>query len=216
MIDLRYIESLIESEIILSTHPSDERLADFIDKKLEREEREEVVNHLLLCDVCSGIVNQVIEHKKKPKFFNRIIISTPLIALVASIIALVYTPPIEIIGMIDPYKVSLEFRGENASQKGDELIDGDKVLKEISKTTDVTHLEGFNQAEKEKDFFKALGLYQKVINSLYINTNEKDRLKQLIIIRSRILYRAIEENNQEVIDSHRGIIRDDICTYYQN
>jgi len=214
MIDLRYIESLIENDIKPFKHPNDEKLADFIDKKLEEQEREEILDHLLLCDVCSDIVNQVTEHKKKPKFFNRIIISTPLIALVASIIVLVYTPPIEIIGMIDPYEVSLQFRAENDSQKGDKLIDGDKFLKEISKTTDLTYLKKFNQAEKEEIFFKSIGLYQSSIYSIPENINKKDKLKQLIIIHSRILRRAIEEDNQEAIDSYRSIVKDDICEYY--
>ena len=214
MIDLRYIESLIESEITPSNHPSDEKLADFIDKKLEEKEREEVVNHLLLCDVCSDIVNQVIEYKKKPRFFNKIIISTPLIALVASIIMIVITPPVEIIGMIDLSEISLKFRADS-TQKRDKIIDGDRFLKEITKTTDISYLESFfNQAEKKSDFIEALGLYQKAINSIPKNIPEKRRLKEVMIIHSKMLSRAIEEERKETIEAYKILIIDDIREYY--
>ena len=213
MIDLRYIESLIGNELKPSTHPSDKKLADFIDKRLKEQERKEIVNHLLTCDICSDIVNQVIEHKKKPRFFNKIVISTPLIALVASIIALVYTPH-EIVGMIDLSKTSLGFRADS-SRKIDKIIDGDRFLKEIAKTTDISYLESFfNQAEKERDFIEALGFYQKAINSIPKNITEKRRLKEVIIIRSKMLSRAIDEERKEAIRAYKILIIDDIRMYY--
>jgi len=213
--DLRYIETLIEDKEY-SSHPSDKELADFIDKKLEGESRDEVVEHLTHCYKCRDVVNEVIEYKKKPKFVNNIIVAMPLIALVASLIVLVYLPQDIGIGMIDLSKTSLtsfKFKA-GGSQKQDRIIDGDKFLKKITKSTDLTYLESFNQAEEEKNFDKAIGLYQEAINSISEKISEQERLKQIIIIHSRILQRAIEVDKKVAISNYKEKIRDNIRTYY--
>ena len=209
--DLRYIESLIEDKDY-SSHPDDKELADFIDKKLEGEAREEIVEHLVHCSSCREVVNEVIAYKKKPKFVNNIIVATPLVALVASLMVFIFLPQTtEMIGVIDLSKTSLVFRAEEShKQKG--IVDGDKFLEQIRESIDISYLEKFNEAEEESNFNKAIGLYQEAINN--IKSSEQKRLQQVIIIRSRILQRAIEENNKMAIKNYRTIIRDNIRTYY--
>jgi len=210
--DLRYIENLIE-DIEYTSHPSDEELANFIDNRLIGDAKEEVMNHLIHCYQCREVFNEVIEYKKKPRFFNNIIVATPLVALVASLLVFVYLPQ-DMIGMIDLSKTPVEFRAEQSKKSG--IIDGDSFLEEIQKSTNVKYLEKFNQAEEERDFDIALGLYQEAINAISENVGEQERLKETIIIRSRILHRAIDDNNKMAMDSYREWIREDIRTYYLN
>jgi len=210
--DLRYIENLIE-DIEYTSHPSDEELANFIDNRLIGDAKEEVMNHLTHCYQCREVFNEVIEYKKKPRFFNNIIVATPLVALVASLLVFVYLPQ-DMIGMIDLSKTPVEFRAEQSKTNG--IIDGDSFLEEIQKSTNVKYLEKFNQAEEEKNFDIALGLYQEAIDAISENVGEQERLKQTIIIHSRMLQRAIDEDNKIAMDSYREWIREDIRTYYLN
>jgi len=209
--DLRYIESLIDDKNY-SSHPTDKELADFIDKKLDGEAREEVAEHLVYCSNCREVIYEVIEYKKKPKFINNIIVATPLVALVASLMIFIFLPQTtKMIGVIDLSKSSFEFRAINP-HKQKKIVDGDKFLEQIRESTDISYLEKFNQAEKEPNFSKAIGLYQEAINRL--SEENSNELKQIIIIRSSILQRAIEEDNKMAIESYRTIIRDNIRTYY--
>jgi len=218
--DLRYLENLIEDRVY-SSHPSDEKLADFIDNRLIGSAKDELVEHLTYCYSCREVVHEVIEHKKKPRIFNNIVmIATPLMAIVASLLIFVYQPPNNnYIGIIDLSQNSImEFRADE-QKKQDKIIDGDKFIKdEIAISTDVTYLETFIQAEEQKNLNKLLNLYQTAINQISKNENisDKDRLKQTIIIRRSMLIRAIREDNKIAIDSYRGLVKEDIRSYYLN
>ena len=209
--DLRYIESLIEDKEY-SSHPSDKELANFIDNKLLGVARDSVVEHLIYCSSCRDVVSEVIDYKKKSKFANMVVI-TPLVALVASLIVFVYLPSSSVIGMIDLSKPSFEFRAKESLQ--DKIVDGDKFIKELKSSVNLTYLKDFNQAEQEKSFDKAIGLYQMAINNIPENISEKERLKQTIVIRSRVLERAIKEKNNKSVEAYRSIIIDNIHTYFE-
>ena len=209
--DLRYIESLIEDKEY-SSHPSDKELADFIDNKLLGIARDSVVEHLIYCSSCRDVVSEVIDYKKKSKFANMVVI-TPLVALVASLIVFVYLPSSSVIGMIDLSKPSFEFRAKESLQ--DKIVDGDKFIKELKSSVNITYLKDFNQAEQEKSFDKAIELYQMAINNIPENISEKERLKQTIVIRSRVLERAIKEKNNKSVEAYRSIIIDNIRTYFE-
>jgi hypothetical protein len=64
--DLRYIESLIKIELF-SSHPSDKLLADFIDNKVSKKEKEELFKHLIRCDYCSDTVIAILSYKANIK-----------------------------------------------------------------------------------------------------------------------------------------------------
>jgi len=209
--DLRYVESLIEDKNYFS-HPKDSELADFIDKKLEGEERDEIVEHLVHCSSCREVVYEVIEYKKKPKFVNNIIVATPLVAVVASLMIFIFLPQnTAMIGKIDLSPTYSKFRaGDSRKQEG--IVDGDKFLEQIKESTDISYLEEFNQAEDEPNFYEAIGLYQEAINTL--SEKNSNELKQLIIIRSRIVERANEEGNKTISKNYKELIINDIRTYY--
>ncbi len=196
-----------------SSHPSSRELADFVDGKLNRDRRAEITKHLIACDECSDVVALVMKYgKKKPKVLNNIYYKGLGVALVASLIIFIFPPQQDrvIIGMIDLSSLS-NFRAvEKEKQK--KIIDGDKFLKQIKESTDINYLEAFNQAESESDFYEAIGLYQEAINS--IEANEEERLKQTIIIHSKMLQRAIEEKQEQSIKAYKELVIENIRTYY--
>jgi len=211
--DLRYIENLIE-DIEYASHPSDKALADFIDKKLEDEAKEELVKHLIHCYRCREVVKEVVEYKKKSRPINNILVATPFIALVSSLIIFVYFPSSsEIIGMIDLSKSNIEWRAEE-KRKENKIIDGDKFLKEIIDSTNLSYLIALTQAEQESDLGKALDLYQLAINNISGELSDKERLKQKIILRSYMLRRMIQEGNEIAIRNYRNRVKEDIRKYY--
>jgi len=53
------------------------------------------------------------------------------------------------------------------------------------------------------------------INNIPENISEKERLKQTIVIRSRVLERAIKEKNNKSIEAYKSIIIDNIRTYFE-
>jgi len=209
--DLRYIENLIE-DIEYSSCPNDKELSDFIDNKLGEKRKDELIEHLVHCYQCREVVNEVIEYKKKSKPFNNIIFTTPLVALIASLVIFIYIPSDIKIGMIDLSQVSMEFRGDESTI--DMIIDGDKFIEEINKNITISNLEILNQAKKESAFEEAMELYQEVINSIPEDIDEKTRLKRTIFIQYKMLELATKEDNQLAIESYKSIIIEDIRDYY--
>ena len=210
--DLRYIENLI-ADIDYSSHPSDRKLADFIDNKLIDDAKNEVMEHLAHCYSCREVVHEVIEYKKKPRFINNIILGTPLVALVASIMVFVYMPSDILVGEIDLSKSYIEYRDVEA-KKIAKIIDGDEVLSQIIKSTDIGYLKTFDEAQKEKDFDMALDIYQEAINSIPEDLDERERLKETIVIHSVILKRAIAEDKSRVIKNYKQLLIEEIKNYY--
>jgi len=209
--DLRYIENLI-ADIEYSSCPNDKDLADFIDNKLRDNRKDEVMEHLAHCYKCREVVHEVVEYKKKSKSFNNLILTTPLVALVASLVLFVYIPSDIEIGMIDLSEVSMEFRGDESTI--DMIVDGDKFIEKINKNITISNLEILNQAKNESDFEEAIGLYQEVINSIPKDIDEKIRLKKTIFIQYKMLELATKKNNKLAIESYKSIIIENIRDYY--
>ena len=72
-------------------HIDELELASFIDDKLDNEQKEEIVEHLIYCKRCRDIVKEVREEKRQKKTLIRVIIA-PL--MVASILSIIFIPPI--------------------------------------------------------------------------------------------------------------------------
>ena len=209
--DLRYIESLID-DIEYTSCPTNDIFANFIDNNLTGESKDNVMEHLTHCYQCREVLNEVIEYKKKSKPFNKIIFTTPILAIVASLIIFVYIPSDAEIGMIDISKISMEFRANESTM--DKIVNGDKFIKNITEKIVISNLKIFNQAKKESTFDTSIELYQEAINTIPEDLEERKRLKETIFIQYQILKLATNENNKLAIESYKSIIRENIRDYY--
>jgi len=212
--DFRYIESLID-DIEYSHHPSDRELANFIDKKLEGEVKDRVIEHLVHCYRCRETVHKVIEHKKKPRIFNNIIMATPLVALVASLLVFIYLPSdIKELGLIDLSQSPTIYKGAKNAELIDKVIDADKILAQLIDSTNLSDIESFRYAqeeEKEGHTKEARGLYKEALKEIIMEeSNSKKRLKYKIIVQNRLLQLS---SKKDEIKEYRDIIRYEIRIY---
>ncbi len=207
----------------ISSHPSSKELADFVEGTLDEAKKAEITKHLIACDECSDVVALVMKYgKKKPKVMNNIYYRGLGVALVASVVLFMVMPTKDNRPFIDFY-TSVASSTFNAGAKAEEIKDIKKAnqeinnfLIEITKSTDMSYLKEFNQAEeklKRKEFDNARDLYQEAMNIIddeMPNLNKKEKDKQHIIITYKILLLSIAEDDSESANEYKSILRDDV------
>ena len=211
--DLRYLENLIE-DITYSSHPSDKELADFIDNKLKSKSKDIVVKHLIHCYKCRKVVDEVIEHKKDYTHKNNLIFNSSLIALIASLIIFVYLPKDIKIGIIDFSKPPIIYKNSNNIKLTNKIIDGDKFLSKLIKSTSFLNIESFEyakQKEQKENIKEAKEFYKEALKEILEQENNQEILKQKIIIYNRLLQLS---NNKKEQKEYRDIIRYNIRVYF--
>jgi hypothetical protein len=216
--DLRYLESLIE-DIDYSSHPNDRTLSDFLNKKLKEEQRESILDHLAHCTKCSDKIVNIIPSKKKLLTANNIsikpIIITPLVALVASLVVFVNLPLSDDIERLGSEPSAGIYKGDEALDN--RVLDADKILEELIKSTNLTHIESFNQAKEEENrdnFEKARGLYKLTLAKISIEEDFEKNLRYTIVIQNRLLQLSHKMKLEESVKNYKNILRHKIRIYH--
>ena len=185
-------------------HPSNKELADFVDKKLDKNRRAEITKHLIACDECSDAVALVIKYgKKKQKVANNIYYKGLGVALVASIVVIFMLSPFSStqfnIGEIDLSKPIMTTMG-SSSKYQNRVVDGDKVVKEIEESLDKTSLSNFKEAQKaeaQKSYDKAIEFYRKSFRDAIQTFEGREKLKWQIVIYYHISKIKFERNDED-------------------
>jgi hypothetical protein len=223
----------------LSSHPSDEELANFIDKNLDEEKEIYIVKHLISCDECSDVVALVMQYGDKvdnevSKSINPIatipikIVNTinykggigiVLGGLIASLMLFINLPNggVTELGMIDLSKPpTIEYRGSKNIMLLDEIIDADKILYTLVNSIDFSKNKIFQRAEereKKGEINEAKSLYKQAFIKALEESNSQKRLQNKIVIHSKIFHLSKDKELQEYRDILRYEIRLYILTF---
>ncbi len=190
-------------------HPSNKELADFVDKKLDKNRRAEITKHLIACDECSDAVALVIKYgKKKQKVANNIYYKGLGVALVASIVVIFMLSPFSStqfnIGEIDLSKPIMTTMS-SSSKYQNRVVEGDRIVKEIEESLDKTALSNFMEAQKaevQKNYNKAIELYRKSFRDAIQTFEGREKLKWQIVIYyhiSKIKFERKDEDSSSYI-----------------
>lgn len=207
-------------------HPTNEELADFIDNRVIGTRKQEIEEHLLFCDDCMGVVAEVKRVSKDDKsttstqqdsdiglgyannwLYSERVRAIVLSGLVASVVVIFMLSPFSStqfnIGEIDLSKPIMTTMG-SSSKYQNRVVDGDKVVKEIEESLDLTSIKSFlkaEEAEKRGDFKLALDLYYDNAFEEVLNRFEsEEQLKWKIVI----YYRISRINFQEGIEDNES------------
>ena len=223
----------------ISSHPSSEELAEFVDGELGKVRRTEVVKHLIECDACSDVVGLVVKYGKKkvkvPKPVNNsnykgvgmLLSGLAMVSLVIFINmqngATSSNPSFPFLngslklGVIDLSKpLSIQYRGATDMKLVDKIIDADKILDSILAIIDLSHMESFKEAKEEEtkgDLKMAKGLYSQAIIQATMTSDIKESLQQKIVIHSKLLELSLKDKNKEAIEEYKNILRYEIRLY---
>ena len=221
--DLRYLSRLINHKNHLLIHPSDKKMADFIDAKMTKEEREEMFSHLVECKQCSDIVAKT-EPYVKPKVNFNYRTHMIITALVASLAFLWFVPWQEEghLGKIN-LRIAMydsDYKSANAKidKDKDKEIDADDAIEEILMQTSMKHILAYQKARalEEKAYYaKAREEYKQASLIIMQEKNTSKRLRQKIIIHYRLMelgYKEEKENKQS-IKEYKDILHYDIAIY---
>jgi hypothetical protein len=215
--DLRYLEAFIKDKQ-QTNHPTDKLLADFIDKKLTDEKRETIILHLIECYECREIVVNITKYGVTPIAVN-LKKWSPVLLVSASLLLFIFLPfkDVALLGLMDLSKVEVtDFQNVSTSQRINQIIDADKILKEILASTSLKSIDYFNQAleaEKNNKLEEAKGWYNQAIMEIRHNPNATQRLKQKIVIHYELLKISHKEKNKRAIKEYKAIVRNEIRTY---
>ena len=222
--DLRYLERLMPKNTVQTKHPNNETLADYIDGKLDEEQRDKMFEHLLVCDTCSDVVVDISPQavRKKPLMRSKLQIVNVIMAMAASLLLFIFLsfPNGSELGVIDlsqgvnnpNYKAPLN------DVKVKKKIDADKYLLAIIAKTDMHEVKYYDEAyklEKEGSYAEARGMYKQAFISIRHNPNVKERIKQKIVINHRLLKLGLKEKQETdmSIEEYKEILRHDIGIY---
>ena len=222
--DLRYLERSIPKNSMQSEHPDSETLADFIDGKLDAEERDKMFEHLLACDTCGRIVTETAPRDVRKKALSRskFQIVNVMMALAASLLLFIFIsfPDGSELGMIDLSNGinNPHYKAPLSDVEINRKIDADKYLLGIIDSTDMHKVKYYDEAsklEKEGYYAEARGMYKQAFISIRHNLNAKERIKQQIIINHRLFKLGLKEKQEtdESIAEYKEILRHDISIY---
>ncbi len=222
--DLRYLEHLMPNNTKQVVHPSDKVLANFIDGKLDKIQKEKMFNHLLICDECSKIVATTASTQSEIKAFNKskLQIVNVLMAMASSVLLFIFIsfPDGSELGMIDLSKGlnTSNYKAPTNDAKIEKEIDADKYLAKIISDTKMDNVPYYNDAinlENRELYIEARARYKQAFISIRHNKNAKERMKQKIIINHRLLKLGLKEKKETdvSIKEYKDMIRYDIGIY---
>jgi len=211
-----------------SLHPSDSELADYIADKLDSTKKSEIVKHLIECDECSDIVALIKRYGVEVKelsatleptiannwWLDRRVWGVALSGLTASFVLFITLPSQKIkLGIMDLSEMpTTQFKGVADIKLIDKKVDADKILSSIIKDTDLSHIDSFNEGinqEKLGNLEEAKVYYKKAFIKSLEETNNKKRLKQKIVIHSKLFHLTKDKEQNE----YRDILRYEIRLY---
>jgi len=216
--DLRYLEQLIPNTKKQAVHPSDNILANFIDGKLDKKEKEKMFNHLLICDECSTIVANTVSSQSeiKPFYKRKLQIVNALMAMAASVLMFIFIsfPDGSELGMIDLSKSlnTSNYKAPANDVQIEKKIDADKYLAKIILETKMDNVPYYNDAinlENRELYVEARAMYKQVFIAIRHNLNAKERMKQKIVINHRLLKLGIKEKKETdvSIEEYKDMLR---------
>lgn len=222
--DLRYLERLMPKNKVPTEHPSDETLAAYIDGKLDETQKNRMLEHLLICDTCSDIVVNTAPHKAsiKPLSQSKLQIVNVLMAMAASILFFIFIsfPDGSELGIIDLSQgiKNPNYKAPLNDMKAQKKIDADTYLLAIIDKTEMHGVKYYDEAyrlEKEGSYAEARGMYKQAFISIRHNPNEKERIKQKIVINHRLLKLGLKEKQETdvSIEEYKEMLRHDIGIY---
>ena len=197
MRDLRYIDALIEDNNY-QTHPSNEDLAKFIDKELDKKKKEEILEHLISCDRCRDIVQSVFkdveEVKKKSKkpinnIYKKSILS--VVFLIASYLVIFVVPFVlnEEKNITIWRSISNNKKIDNHTQK--QLLQ--KILQKVKRYDfENQNFKKAKEYEEKNDLANAKKFYKIAISDTKDITNNQIRLEITIYL----FYKLVELNKK--------------------
>lgn len=230
--DLRYLERLLsknEPKSIMK-HPSNKLLANFIDGKLDDEEREQMFEHLVLCDLCSDIVATTASQKTKNErlTLSKLQVINTFMAMVASVLLFIFIsfPDGSELGMINLSEgvANANYKTPHTGKKLKEKVDADHYLNIIVSSTDMGDVPHYKKAqilEKKGMYLEARAMYKQAFITIRHHENAKERIKQKIVINYRLMQLGIKEKVETdvSINAYKEVLRYDIGLYvmeYQN
>jgi len=222
--DLRYLERLMPKDIKITEHPSDETLANFIDGKLDDEQREKIFEHLVVCDTCSDIVATIAPKTSKMKRLNRskLQIINVFMAMAASLLLFIFIsfPDGSELGMINLSTgvKNSNYKAPNTGKIREEKVDADHYLNTIVSSTnmdDVPHYKKARIFETKEMYLEARAMYKQAFIAIRHHKNAKERIKQKIVINYRLMQLGIKEKVETdvSINAYKEVLRYDIGLY---
>jgi len=222
--DLRYLEQLMPNNEKQALHPSDNTLANFIDGKLDKVEKEKMFNHLLICDACSDIVASTQSNPSTIKQLSKskLQIVNVLMAMAASVLMFVFIsfPDGSELGMLNLSKTvyTSEYKSPVKNAKIAKIINADKQLSKILSETDMNKVPDYKKAlglEEKELYVEARAMYKQAFISIRHNKNIKERMKQKIVINYRLLKLGLKEKKETDISikEYKDMLRYDISIY---
>lgn len=221
--DLRYLERLMAGKPQPQQHPDDEKLAAFIDGKLNTEEREAMFAHLSQCERCAKLVLSVPSKSgMRLHIPSRLQILNAAMAVAASLIVFVFIsfPQKPELGMVDIAAVlnSSPYRSPGMTTDRHQQIDADRYISRILSRTDMktnTHYREAVKLERKGMYAEAREKYKQALIAIRHIDDAKERISQKIVINYRLLTLGIKEQkeNDVSIEAYRQMLRYDISLY---
>jgi hypothetical protein len=221
-------------------HPSDEELADFVDKSLDKRKESEILKHLISCDECSDVVALVLKYGKQIenviqptttgsipslKSLNSIKITNTFnykggigILLsglaIASLIIFIKIPSDNTkLGVMDLSILPITpYQANETFILKDVIIDADKVLNSIVNSTDVSKLQTFHYAEEQEKVGK-IKEAKAFYKQAFIESLRENNNKKRLKKKIVIHSRLFHLSKGKELDEYREILRYEIRLY---
>ena len=219
----------MKKDIDISSHPSSEVLAKFVEGTLNESDKATITKHLIECDECSDAVALVMkygkaekktpltnESKNEQKVVNNIFYKGLGVALVASIVLFLVMPTQEDRPFIEFYidnqptafKAPVTIEIKDTKRANQEI---NSFLKELIDSTDVSYLKEFTQAQKklkQEAFDEARELYQKALNRVEDSALDKrEKERESIVITYEILLLSLAEGDDESANEYKEVLK---------
>ena len=212
----------------ISFHPSSKELANFIDGMLNERRKVELTKHLIACDECSDAVALVIKYDEvekkialkrdnKYKTVNHVFYKGLGMVLVASVVLFMVMSTENNESFIEffinnqgtSFKAPVTLEIQDVQRANQEIND---FLKEITESTDMSHLKEFNQAHeklKREEFDDARELYQKALNRVEdLELDKKKKERESIVITYKILLLSLLEGDDESANEYKEVLKE--------
>ncbi len=229
-VDLRYLERIVahtEQEEGSQTHLSVDALVQFSQGRLEGQEKEAVLAHLVHCEACRALLTTVPNLESKAlslRYRSRYRILGVAMAVAASLVLVVLLPIWQkermALGMIDPVSIieATDYKAPIDGIKGGQKIDADLLLQKIVSQTQMRDVAVYRKAvalEKQGDMRDAHNAYKQAYIAIRHTPDAKERLAQKIVIDYHLLLVARQDETKasETIKAYRTKLLYDIALY---